>query len=192
MSSFGGAIRIGELLPTSPPITHALKLEFYAHEYYYFNYSSNDYTSCYTWPAVGCDSYWNQPAAGYNGTTNSYIKPGALLAVPPNEAGAVNDSLLTIPGKKILDALTNYGGYIVDDTACPSAAICMEHAVNGELIETYGYSVAIENPLTSTQGADFFADLVTIFRALAVVTNNAVDNVGGGGNPRAPAPPPFC
>lgn len=41
--------------PTSP--THslaALKLELWAHAYYYYNWTSADYASCYTWPAVGC------------------------------------------------------------------------------------------------------------------------------------------
>jgi len=38
LSSFGGAIRLGELLPGAPPIQHALKLELFAHAYYFFNW----------------------------------------------------------------------------------------------------------------------------------------------------------
>jgi hypothetical protein len=35
LSSFGGAVRLGELLPGAPPIAHALKLELWAHAYYF-------------------------------------------------------------------------------------------------------------------------------------------------------------
>jgi hypothetical protein len=54
LSSFGGTIRQGELLPGAAPISHALKLELWAHAYYYYNWTSRNYSSCYTWPAVGC------------------------------------------------------------------------------------------------------------------------------------------
>ena len=61
--------------------------------------------------------------------------------------------LTTEPGRLILAALTDYGGYIVDDTGSRQGggALCMEHAVNAEILQAYGYSVAIENPLTSSQ-----------------------------------------
>ena len=35
LSSIGGTIRMGELLPGAPPISHALKLELFGHLYYY-------------------------------------------------------------------------------------------------------------------------------------------------------------
>ena len=35
LSSFGGAVRLGELLQGAPPIAHALKLELWAHAYYF-------------------------------------------------------------------------------------------------------------------------------------------------------------
>jgi hypothetical protein len=41
-------------------------------------------------------------------------------------------------------------------------------------------------------GTPFFDDLLAIFRALNVVTNNGIGRVGGGGTPRRPPPPPIC
>ncbi len=65
LSGFGGSIRLGELLNVSKPITHALKLELWAHKllcrphiashcrYYSYNWTSGEYSSCFTWPATG-------------------------------------------------------------------------------------------------------------------------------------------
>jgi len=194
LSSFGGSIRSGELLPNAPPITHALKLELWATAYYYYNYSSGNYSSCYTWPAIGCDSYYNVPNVGYNGTLE-YLHPGSLLAIPPSIANTTRAKLTTIPGQKIFDALVDYGGYIVDDTGSEvgGAAICMEHIVNEEIKAEYGYSIAIEDPLRGDNvGAPLYWDIVTIFQNLAVVINNGPNSVGGGGVPRRPPPPPIC
>jgi hypothetical protein len=64
------------------------------------------YSSCFTWPAVGCDSYYNHSDInGYNGT-NPFLHPGALLAVPPSHASRVASSLSTSIGHKLLAALT--------------------------------------------------------------------------------------
>ena len=43
LSSIGGTIRSGELRPDAPPITHALKLELFAHDYYFSNGSAAPY-----------------------------------------------------------------------------------------------------------------------------------------------------
>lgn len=195
LSSFGGSVRLGELLPGAPPIRHALKLELWAHRYYFFNWTSRAYSSCFTWPAVGCDSYWDNTAgAGYNGT-NPLLKPGALLAVPPAKVSALMAALTTQPARQIALALSQFGGYIVDDTGSQQGggAICMESGVNAELEEAYGVSVRIENPLKpGGQGAALFADLVRVFQTLSIVVNNGPANIGGGGTPFAPLPPPIC
>jgi len=195
LSSFGGTVRLGELLPGAAPIAHALKLELWAHGYYFFNWTSRNYSSCYTWPAVGCDSYWDDTdGPGYNGT-NPLVKPGALLAVPPARAAALLASLATAPARQIAQALVDYGGYLVDDTGSQEggAAICMESGVNAEVEATYGYSVRIENPLKAGgNGAALYADLVKVFQALSVVANNGPESIGGGGTPRRPPPPPIC
>lgn len=180
--------------------------------------------------------------------------PSRAASLPPR--GLCLPQLTTEPGRLILGALTDYGGYIVDDTGSQQGggALCMEHAVNAEMLQAYGYSVAIEDPLTSSQvrlcnakpqagggeclgrsrvhwkaclsreprplgamlqGAPLYWDIVRIFQArqergetglhsqlmlldlllpqaLAVVANNGPENVGGGGTPRRPAPPPIC
>jgi hypothetical protein len=142
---------------------------------------------------VGCDSYCceNPDNGSYNGSIPALV-PGALLAVPPTLAATLSPA--TVPGAKILRALTDYGGYLVDDTGSKmgGGAFCAEHGVNAEVEELYGYSIRIEKPLTPTQGGELFNDLVAIFQALAVVDNNGPGSVGGGGTPRAPPPPPIC
>ena len=72
LSSVGGTIRLGELLPDAPPITHALKLEFYAHEYYHYGTAD----SCYSWPATGCDGY---AATVYNGSNQYHYNCFSVL-----------------------------------------------------------------------------------------------------------------
>lgn len=186
LSSFGGTIRSGELQPDAPPIAHALKLELYAHQYYYGGAAA----PCYRWPAVGCDSYAHSGGGmAYNGS-NPELKPGALLAIPAAVAPGVVTR--TTPGAKVKAALVTYGGYLVDDTACDTAAICMEAVVTAQVRDAYGFSVDISDPVSPTQGGDFYADLVAIFQALHVVSNNANSSIGGGGTPLGPIAPPIC
>ena len=191
LSALGGSIRLGELLNTTGAITHALKLELWAHRYYWWDWANA--SSCHTWPAVGCDSYFADPAIGYNGT-NHALKPGALLAVPPARAASVAARLTTAPAHKLLAALVDYGGYIVDDTGSEAGggAFCCEPAVNAEVEAAFGFSIRIENPLSPHQGAAFYWDVVTLYSALSVVTNNGPGAVGGGGTPRQPLAPPIC
>lgn len=191
LSALGGTIRVGELLPSTGAIAHALKLELWAHRWY-FRHGDNR-SSCFTWPATGCDSYAFDPELGYNGT-NPFVRPGSLLAVPPAAAAALAPRLATAPGAKILRALTDFGGYLVDDTASAQngAAFCAEPGVNAEVEAAFGYSIRIERPLSPQQGAPLFNDLVLIFQALSAVVNNGPDNVGGGGTPRRPPAPPIC
>jgi hypothetical protein len=194
LSSYGGTIRLGELRPESPPIAHALKLELWAGGFYFYNWSSANYSSCYVWPAIGCDGYHAQPGIGYNGT-NPLVVPGALLAVPPAAAPGVAAGLRTEPARRILAALTDYGGYLVDDTGSQrgGGALCAEAAVKDELAAVYGYSLRIEDPATPDgPSAALYADLVAVVQALHVVANNGPATVGGGGVPRRPPPPPFC
>jgi Trefoil (P-type) domain len=163
LSSIGGTIRSKELSASSPPIRHALKIELFAHDYYFSNGTYAPYNECFRWPALGCDGYAhniNSPLQ-YNGS-KSGLQPGTLLAIPPTK----NVSVQSIPAARIRDALIMYGGYIVDDTASDSAAICMEKSVERELFEEYG----IELP--AYLGTPFYNDLVTIFQSLAIVVNN--------------------
>ena len=55
LSALGGAIRVGELLPTTGPIRHALKLELFAKQYYYWKVGTTTNETCWRWPAIACD-----------------------------------------------------------------------------------------------------------------------------------------
>eukprot|EP01090_Pellita_catalonica_P010480 TRINITY_DN21923_c0_g1_i1.p1 TRINITY_DN21923_c0_g1~~TRINITY_DN21923_c0_g1_i1.p1 ORF type:complete len:373 (-),score=42.66 TRINITY_DN21923_c0_g1_i1:4-1122(-) len=180
LSAVGGTIRIGELLPDTSKIEHALKLELYANDYYYGGTDA----PCFTWPALNCDGYAhscaNAPTLCYNGT-NIYLKPGALLAIPPNKAPV----LKTEGARKIAFALENYGGYLVDDTADNRGTLCLEKGATEQFQQVYGY------PFDARSG-DFFDDLLRIFQSLSIVKNNTPNTVGGGGSPVRPLAPPIC
>ncbi len=202
--------------PRPPPRLRLFFQFFTYYRYYWWNWSSQEYSSCFTWPAVGCDSYYNSSVYGYNGT-NPFLRPGALLAIPPSHAALVALSLSTSIGRKLLAALTDYGAYLVDDTGSQQGggAFCAEPEVSDEVQREFGYSIRIENPLSPMQGAPLYDDFVAVssstrsvirccrffrahvpdlqlFRALHVVVNNSPGNVGGGGTPRQPPPPPIC
>jgi len=190
LSATGGMIRVGELLNTTGQIRHALKLEFFAHQYYYGGHQLQPHTETnggrtqYVWPAIGSDAYtWNTGSRlAYNGT-NPYLVPGALLAIPPTLANKVQTT--TVPGAKIKDALLQFGGYIVDDTASDSAAICCEGDASIEFEQVYGERF-------STNSGPWYDDLLTIFRALHIVVNNGPHAIGGGGHPSTYLAPPIC
>jgi hypothetical protein len=180
LSSIGGTIRLGELLPDTPPPQHALKLQLYASTYYYSQRPG------FVWPALNCDGYAFDPSSPLHyGGSNPYLSPGSLLAVPAAVAGSLN--VTTLPGRKILYALSQFGGYLVDDTAANRGTIGTEAGVTAEFATAYGYAF----DAVAGSGA-FFDDLLAIFSALQIVVNNGPGNVGGGGTPMQPPPPPFC
>mmetsp|Transcript_3439 Transcript_3439/g.8200 ORF Transcript_3439/g.8200 Transcript_3439/m.8200 type:complete len:378 (+) Transcript_3439:2-1135(+) len=192
LSGIGGTIRVGEF-SSDAPISHALKIELYAHQYYYGVKplhpitKENQGRTQYVWPATGSDSYtWDTkvPTMMYNGT-NPALTQGSLLAIPQS----IDVPTKTKIGDKLKQALTQYGAYIVDDTASDMAAICMEPAVNDELVDNFGINMAYPNGLKS---GPVFDDLVALFQSLHVVTNNSPTSIGGGGDPLAPYAPPIC
>ena len=60
LSSIGGTIRLGELLPDAPPIPHAIKLMLWGGAYYWPG-NSTTVDPCYRWPALNCDC-WSVPS----------------------------------------------------------------------------------------------------------------------------------
>jgi hypothetical protein len=181
---------------TEGPIQHALKLELFAHHYYYGGRphrlqpasASNGGRTQYVWPATGSDGYtWETCTPGaqclaYNGT-NPHLAPGALLALPPSID--LVSRLQTEPAKRLAVAFRDYGGYIVDDTASDSASLSWESGANEVFARLYNFTL-------DTAGGAWYQDLVTIFQALHIVTNNGPTSVGGGGVPRVPPLPPLC
>lgn len=193
LSALGGAVRRGELARGAPPIAHALKLELFAHWWYYrpLNGSRED---CFSWPAIACDGYFNSCATDkgcYNGTEPN-VRPGALLAIGATDAAALNASLATEPARAILRALATFGGYLVDDTYWNATAICTEHGVADDFAVEWGFNFTVTAGDVTPGARAWYGDLLAIFRALSVVTSNAPDAPGGGGVPLAPPPPPFC
>ena len=198
LSGIGGTIRLGELT-RSEPITHALKLEL-QHQWYFGMHPLQPSTEFnggrqqYVWPATGSDSCSSgAPHGCYSGTMPS-LAPGALLALPSANASALH--MRTPIGAKIKQALTDYGGYLVDDTGDGnSAAICMEADVNLELRQTYGYTMTYPHGVVANKslpGYALYVDLLAIFQMLHVVVNNGPSTPGGGGTPRRPPKPPIC
>eukprot|EP01049_Picozoa_sp_SAG25_P014093 SAG25_NODE_2383_length_1663_cov_8.076617_2_plen_316_part_00 len=67
LSALGGVIRLHEIPAEAPPIRHALKIELFAHEYYFGGGASrrelqkpttaNGGRTQYLWPATGSDAY---------------------------------------------------------------------------------------------------------------------------------------
>eukprot|EP00041_Stephanoeca_diplocostata_P013929 m.249357 g.249357 ORF g.249357 m.249357 type:complete len:439 (+) comp19518_c0_seq2:252-1568(+) len=191
LSGFGGSIRKGELNASAPPIQHAIKIELYAYNWYYCGSRTNR-SSCFRWPASSADGYalkCGQPPGCYNGT-NPSLQPGSLLAVPTAAVSPTRKLLQTDIGKRFLDVLHAFGGYIVDDAAgAPNhgrANICYEHGVEAEVREEYGLE------LSAKKGSPLFDDLIVVFRALQIVDNNGPASVGGGGAPVVQPPPPLC
>jgi hypothetical protein len=119
LSSIGGSIRIGELLPGSSPIAHALKIEL-GNWWYYGGKQLNPPTvdnggrTQYIWPATGSNAGFDN-ASGTSGSyigKNPYVVPGALLAIPAQTAASVQ--VTTVVGARIKQAMVDYGAYIVD------------------------------------------------------------------------------
>jgi len=180
LSSIGGTIRLGELLPSSPPIRHALKLQLDASVYYYGQRPG------YVWPALNCDGYAFNPVDPHHyGGNDIYLSPGSLLAIPSN----LTVNVTTVPGQKLLFTLKNYGGYLCDDTYGNRGTFNTEHGVTDEFHQAYGYQF---NASPQGLSSEWYHDLLNLFQSLHIVINNKNDSIGGGGSPLQPPAPPLC
>jgi hypothetical protein len=184
MSSFGGSLRHGELTGDEP-IRHALKIDVQGKKY--LHYDPSDKTKGFRWPATNCDGYADNPVNGGYGGSDPRIEMGALLAIHPRHTAA-SLGLTTKPAKKILQALQDYGAYIVDDAGSDSYWFCPSYEANGEFREVFGYPMD-QHPGAKGPGKEWYDDVMRLVRVLSVVDNNRADNVGGGGKRRAPPVP---
>lgn len=157
-----------------------------------YSWPGNESVPCFRWPALNCDGGRNgsrnpKDPNFYNGT-DPKLKPGALLAVPPATAKKILPSLSTPVGRRVLAALTDYGGYLDDNTADSAGAFNVEDGVEDEVAVAYG-----GQSLRPRDASDpLFTDLLAVYRTLHVVDNNGPETVGGGGQPRQPLAPPIC
>jgi hypothetical protein len=167
LSAFGGSIRKGELT-RKQPIRHALKINIWGKKYLYYGEDRKGFR----WPADRSDSY----AKDNYGGKNPAMVMGTLLAVPPG-LSAEALGVKTAVGKKIFQALQDYGAYIADDSAWDAHDLSVERGVPEEVKAKYGYA------MTGYDGP-FWEDMNKIVTVLAYVDNNSESNVGGGGTPR--------
>jgi hypothetical protein len=192
LSGFGGSIRYGELTGNAP-IRHALKLNVFGRKYLAYN---DDGTKGYRWPADRADGYAGN-ADGYCTLEPCMSNPlralemGALLAIPPSVT-ATSLGLKTAAAQKMFQALQNYGTYIVDDTYYTTYAWSVTSEALGEFEEANGYGFA-QSKWSGGAAKDWYDDQMKLIMALAVVSDNAQNRVGGAGsvNRRAPFASPF-
>jgi hypothetical protein len=176
LSSVGGTIRAGELLP-GKQIRHALKINVDAP----FLWGGEGLR--YRWPATQADV-----PNTYTGT-NASMKMGALLALPATlDINAL--ALETEPARMIAWTLQNYGGYVVDATGWDVYALAVERGPDGdvetEFLGAWGFSMT---PVS--RNVPWSRDMARIFTALHVVDNNDAASIGGGGTPLQPLAPPL-
>ena len=173
LSGLGGTLRRGELLAQGP-ITHVLKVNVWAKKYLAYTSSRPGWR----WPATNADGYASPTTYGGR---NPELVMGSLLALKPwLTPGALG--ITTPVGRKLFDALRDYGAYVVDDTAWDQHALVVESGVPEEIAAAHGLDMA-SGPLA--------AEINTLFRHLSIVVNNGKASVGGGGRPRAPRAPPL-
>jgi len=189
LSSLGGVIRLGELVPGGT-IRHALKVNLFGRDNYYTGSGS------FRWPATTADGC----APGCYGGSVPALRMGSLLALPPSVD--VNSMGLETDAAKILaHAFQDYGGYTVDDAAWSVYAVATEYSPSGKVDDEFA---AAWNFTISPASRDvpWARDMDRIFGALNVVDNwnkatwdqvsasNGTQGAGGGA-PRVPWAPDF-
>lgn len=198
LSSFGGTIRLGEMVPGGE-IPHALKVTM---DTGWWCADQTTQEACYRWPALRAD----------NGAVNGYgnlnpneaqlpngAKMGMLLTVP----AAFNvEGLRTEPGRILGRAVQRYGAYLCDGNhnapnnyevqwQCERSN---QGSFDTEFFNTWGYRFFHKNAIHGTPSAgqlDWRHDVGDICNAFHVVDDNSVTNVGGAGTRRWAMAPPF-
>ena len=177
LSSLGGTIRLGEVVPGQTVIPHALKIILWAKHHIAY---SQDGTNGYRWPANAADSYAQEE---YGGKVPA-LEMGALLALSPDFE---LNQLQTEPGKVVARTLRDYGAYVVDDTAGQFYGLAVERSPQGNVLDNFEKDWGFG--WKQKAGHPWEQDMRLIFDSLQVVDNNAPNTIGGGGKPRAPLAP---
>jgi len=180
MSTLGGALRIGEMMPGSPPIHHALKINL-----------SGLNGSGYRWPAVHCDR-GNPEVFDFNGINQKL--EGALFALR-SDVDIKAMGLETEPAKYLARAFQDYGAYLVDGTGWNVYALITEWGPDGRFIDefekTWGFPFR-----EAKKDTPWARDMDRLFANLHVIQNSRKGFTGGGPdndrkNRRAPVAPEF-
>jgi hypothetical protein len=191
MSSLGGTIRLGELVPGGA-IHHALKLNVNCAQWCSFADDEADGNPGHRWPAVAADDY----APGTYGGTNLALQMGSLLVLP---ADFDLTGLHSEAARIIARAMRDHGAYIVDDTAYPAVNFTTEWSPDGRVIDefarTWGFAFAPDATIgcdAKDAGCRWANDIGSVMAALRVVDDNAPDTIGGAGARRVACAPAFA
>lgn len=173
MSGLGGAIRRKEWDEyASKPLRHVLSINLFGVRFMSRGVHPQG-GGGWRWPAYRADSgFDNSASKNYYGLTDpSMPMMGALVCLPET----FDLAKVTHPRARWLaEGLRGMGAYVVDNTAWDAHAFSMEKSVSG---------------LFRNENATFHAEVMALFSALHIVTNNSSTNVGGGGTPRVSPPP---
>jgi hypothetical protein len=192
MSSIGGTVRVGELVPGGV-IRHALKINVFGRKNYH--YDAREATPGYRWPAKSADGYAGdtKSSCAYGGGVPA-MRIGSLVAL---RSDFPVEALRTEPAKVVARALVDYGAYAVDDTCWDVYGLTTEWGPDGRVVEEFraAWGFPIETSVKSTcsdpgRECQWAKDMAEVFTALHVVDNNAPGSVGGGGIGRQPPAPP--
>src|SRR3989442_1849117 len=160
LSSIGGTIRLGELVPGSV-IQHVLKINLYGLNNYYYDGTTHGYR----WPASQADGC---AYSCYGGTTLA-LRMASLLGIPAS-VNIDGLGLETEPAKILARALQDYGAYTVDDTAWSVYAIATEFSPQGRIDDEFNAAWGFPiNP--SSKSVPWARDMDRLFGALNVVDN---------------------
>ena len=189
LSVLGGSIRVNELTPTSGPIRHAIKMNLCGSKNFYYDAINKGFR----WPALAADA---AAPTNYGSLRTSTPQPecrmGALMAIPATVSIA-SMGLESDPGKILAQVLQDYGGYVVDGTGWDVFAIETEWGPNGRFRDIFKQNWGYDFVLSMSQSTSTIwgRDIVKIYKALNIVTNNTSSTIGGGGSPRQALAPAF-
>lgn len=178
MSSLGGTIRLGELTGAQP-LRHAIKVNPWGAKYLFFSAE----TPGYRWPARSADSYASTEydPASHGRTPNPSLLMGSLLAIP-SAVSAADIGIETDAGRRLFEAMQNFGVYFTEDAAWDTWDLIVEVGVPEQLESSAGLSIGSE---------EWRAEMNRLMRALSIVDNNSARSIGGGGTPRTELALPF-
>lgn len=156
LSSVGGAIRVGELVPGGS-INHAVKVILDGANFSRIN-------NGYRWPAFRADSCWS---SCYGAQANPEVRMGSLLALPPDFD--IN-SLETEPARILARAARNYGFYIVDGVG-PVWSFAVEQGTGGDVKQEFQSRWGYAFGPWGRRGIAWERDVDEIMTNLDVITN---------------------
>src|SRR5213594_3083023 len=159
LSSLGGVIRLGELVPGGT-IRHALKVNLFGADDYYSG------SGGYRWPATTADGC----APGCYGGSVPALRMGSLLALPPSVDVNAMGLETGEPAKILAHAFQDYGAYTVDDAAWSVYAVATEYSPSGKVDDEFGAAWGF--PISpASRNVPWARDMDRIFGDLAVVDN---------------------